>query len=121
MGEVVDTSERDTAVYFILTDGKHDLPCVLWQSRYRNMAIDLEDGMEVVLEGNVDFYVEGGKTSLKPWEITAVGEGDQAAACRAALRRFKSGPWLVTFVTQSHYKGNSFRETPTHSSRGCRA
>jgi exonuclease VII large subunit len=29
------------------------------------MAIDLEDGMEVILEGNVDFYVEGGKSSLK--------------------------------------------------------
>ena len=28
------------------------------------MAINLEDGMEVVLEGNVDFYVEGGKISL---------------------------------------------------------
>jgi exonuclease VII large subunit len=32
MGEVVDTSERDTAVYFTFTDGEHDLPCVLWQS-----------------------------------------------------------------------------------------
>ena len=41
-----------------------------------------------------------------------------AAACRAAIRRFKSGPWLVTFVTRSHYKVDSFREKPTHGSWG---
>ena len=94
VGEVVDASERDTAVYFTLTDGEHDLPCVLWQSRYRNMAIDLEDGMEVVLEGNVDFYVEGGEISLKPWEITAVGEGDQAAAVARLENELEQRGWF---------------------------
>ena len=94
MGEVVDTSERDTAVYFTLTDGEHDLPCVVWQSRYRNMAIDLEDGMEVVLEGNVDFWCEGGEISLKPWEVTAVGEGEQAAAIDRLEREFEQRGWF---------------------------
>jgi len=102
MGEVVDMSERDTAVYFTLTDGEHDLPCVVWQSRYRNMSIDLEDGMKVVLEGNVDFYVEGGKISLKPWEVTAVGEGNQAAASPTSRTNSNSAGDSTTTASRLH-------------------
>jgi exodeoxyribonuclease VII large subunit len=58
------------------------------------MAIDLEDGMEVVLEWNVDFYVEGGKISLKPWEVTAVGEGDQAAAVARLENELEQRGWF---------------------------
>jgi exodeoxyribonuclease VII large subunit len=58
------------------------------------MAIELEDGMEVVLKGNINFYVEGGEISLEPWEITTVGEGDQAAAVAGLENEFEQGGWF---------------------------
>lgn len=86
VGEVVDTSERDTAVYFTLTDGEHDLPCVVWQSRYRNMDLDLEDGMEVVLEGNVDFWVNGGEISLYVRDVPSTSLNPSVSRSIASLR-----------------------------------
>jgi len=32
------------------------------------MDADLEDGTEVILEGDIDYRVEGGKIDLKPWK-----------------------------------------------------
>jgi len=80
IGEITNLSESDVAIYFTLTDGDHELSCVVWESRYRNMDVDIEDGQEVILEGSVDYWIEGGKISLKPWQVSAVGEGEQAAA-----------------------------------------
>lgn len=101
VGEVTNVSESDAAVYFTLTDGEHELSCVLWQSRYRNMDLDLEDGMEIVLEGNVDFWAEGGQVSLKPWEVTAVGEGDQAAALARLENELEQRGWFEDDRKQS--------------------
>ena len=50
IGEVTNVSESDVAIYFTLTDGEHELACVVWESRYRNMDVDIEDGKEVILE-----------------------------------------------------------------------
>ena len=94
IGEVADLSESNSARYFTLTDGDCELRCVLWESRYQNMDIDLENGMEVVLEGNVDFWREGGEISLKPWEVTAVGEGEQAAAIDRLERELEQRGWF---------------------------
>ena len=80
IGEITNLGESNAARHFTLTDDDHELRCMLWESRYQNMDIDFESGMEVVLEGNVDFWREDGEISLKPWEVTAVGEGEQAAA-----------------------------------------
>ncbi|PSP82391.1 exodeoxyribonuclease VII large subunit [Halobacteriales archaeon QS_1_68_17] len=80
IGEVTNVSDSDVAIYFTLTDGEHELPCVVWESRYQNMDVDIEDGQEVILEGSVDYWTEGGKISLKPWQVSEVGEGEQAAA-----------------------------------------
>lgn len=43
------------------------------------MDVDLEAVTEVILEGDIDYWVEGGKIDLKPWEIIAVVDGEQAA------------------------------------------
>jgi len=94
IGEITDLSAGNSARYFTLTDGDCELRCVLWESRYQNMDIDLENGMEVVLEGNVDFWREGGEISLKPWEVTAVGEGEQAAAIDRLERELEQRGWF---------------------------
>jgi exodeoxyribonuclease VII large subunit len=94
VGEVTDLSAGNSARYFTLTDGDCELRCVLWESRYQNMDIDLENGMEVILEGNVDFWREGGEISLKPWEVTSVGEGEQAAAINRLERELEQRGWF---------------------------
>jgi len=94
VGEITDLGAGNSAHYFTLTDGDCELRCVLWESRYQNMDIDLENGMEVVLEGNVDFWREGGEISLKPWEVTAVGEGEQAAAIDRLERELEQRGWF---------------------------
>jgi len=44
IGEVTDLHQNSTALYFTLTDGNAELPCMLWANRYRNMDVDLETG-----------------------------------------------------------------------------
>lgn len=94
VGEVADLSESNVAVYFTLTDGDHEISCVLWQSRYREMELELDDGVEIVLEGTVDYWVDGGQISLKPWAVTPVGEGDQAAAIARLERELEARGWF---------------------------
>jgi hypothetical protein len=59
--------------------------------------IDLENGMEVALEGNVEHWREGGEISLKPWEVTAVGEGEQAAAIGRLEQELVEGERWLTY------------------------
>jgi len=44
IGEVTDLHQNSTALYFTLTDGDAELPCMIWANRYREMDADLEDG-----------------------------------------------------------------------------
>lgn len=94
IGEVTDLHQNSTALYFTLTDGDAELPCMLWANRYRNMDVDLEDGTEIILEGDIDYWVEGGKIDLKPWEIIVVGDGDQAAAVERLQAELEDRGWF---------------------------
>ncbi|WP_247010772.1 exodeoxyribonuclease VII large subunit [Halorientalis litorea] len=94
IGEVTDLHQNSTALYFTLTDGDAELPCLLWANRYREMDADLEDGTEVILEGDIDYWVEGGKIDLKPWEVIVVGYGDQAAAVERLRSELEERGWF---------------------------
>ena len=94
IGEVTNRSQSNAALYFTLTDGESELPCMVWANRYRNMDVDLEDGTEVILEGDIDCWVEGGKIDLKPWEIIVVGDGDQAAAVERLQAELEERGWF---------------------------
>jgi len=94
IGEVTDLHKNSTALYFTLTDGNAELPCMIWANRYRNMEADLEDGTEVILEGDIDYWVEGGKIDLKPWEVIVVGDGDQAAAVERLRSELEERGWF---------------------------
>jgi len=54
----------------------------------------LEDGTEVILEGDIDYWVEGGKIDLKPWEVIVVGDGDQAAAVERLRSELEERGWF---------------------------
>ena len=94
IGEVTDLHQNSTALYFTLTDGQAELPCMIWANRYREMDVDLEDGTEVILEGDIDYWVEGGKIDLKPWEVIVVGDGDQAAAVERLRSELEERGWF---------------------------
>jgi len=94
IGEVTDLHQNSTALYFTLTDGDAELPCMIWANRYREMDVDLEDGMEVILKGDIDYWTEGGKIDLKPWEVIVVGDGDQAAAVERLRSELEERGWF---------------------------
>ncbi|MFC6838275.1 exodeoxyribonuclease VII large subunit [Halomarina ordinaria] len=94
IGEVTDLHKNSTALYFTLTDGDAELPCMIWANRYREMDADLEDGTEVILEGDIDYWTEGGKIDLKPWEVIVVGDGDQAAAVERLRSELEERGWF---------------------------
>ena len=94
IGEVTNLHQNSTALYFTLTDGNAELPCMLWANRYRNMDANLEDGNEVILEGDIDYWIEGGKIDLKPWEVIVVGNGDQAAAVKRLQSELEERGWF---------------------------
>ena len=94
IGEVTDLHQNSTALYFTLTDGNAELPCMIWANRYRNMDAELEDGTEVILEGDIDYWTEGGKIDLKPWEVIVVGDGDQAAAVERLRSELEERGWF---------------------------
>jgi exodeoxyribonuclease VII large subunit len=94
IGEVTDLHQNSTALYFTLTDGDAELPCMIWANRYREMDVDLEDGTEVILEGDIDYWTEGGKIDLKPWEVIVVGDGDQAAAVERLRSELEERGWF---------------------------
>jgi len=86
-------SEQHTALYFTLTDGDAELPCMIWANRYREMDADLEDGTEVILRA-ISTTTEGGKIDLKPWEVIVVGDGDQAAAVERLRSELEERGWF---------------------------
>ncbi|GAA0729220.1 exodeoxyribonuclease VII large subunit [Halorubrum trapanicum] len=94
IGEVTDLHQNSTALYFTLTDGDAELPCMIWANRYREMNVGLEDGTEVILEGDIDYWTEGGKIDLKPWEVIVVGDGDQAAAVERLRSELEERGWF---------------------------
>lgn len=76
-GEVSDLHESESSVFFTLSDadGSHELNCFMYQSEYRGLDIELADGIEVMIAGEVDYWTRGGRLNLRPAEITPVGEG----------------------------------------------
>jgi exodeoxyribonuclease VII large subunit len=58
------------------------------------MDIELEDGLEVIVHSDTDYWVEGGKLDIKRWRITVVGEGEQAAAFERLTSELKQRGWF---------------------------
>lgn len=93
-GEVSDLAVRSSAVYFDLVGDDAEVNCFLWRSRYDELAADLEDGTEVVLAGEVTYYVDRGRVNLRPWDVSVVGEGEAAEALRQLRRELADRGWF---------------------------
>lgn len=66
-------------IYFTLKDGKYIMPVAMWASYTRSLKKRLEDGMQVVVNGTVSVYAEGGRYQLIAKTVEEDGIGDIAA------------------------------------------
>lgn len=93
-GEIVDCNESDVALYFTLTDGTHSVKCMLWKRRYADMDVEIDDGLEVLVSGSVDFWPDGGTLSVKPWLVHPIGDGAQHAALERLRAELEDRGWF---------------------------
>jgi exodeoxyribonuclease VII large subunit len=74
-------------LYFSLKDREACLDVKLWASNVARLKFRLRDGLEVVVEGNVDVYEPQGRYSLIVQRIEPAGEGALALAFQQLKER----------------------------------
>ncbi len=78
--------------YFTLKDSEAQIDCVLWGGR--EVAADLGDGLEVVVEGRLTVYAPRGKYQIDCTAVTAAGRGDLHAAFEALKQELAGRGWF---------------------------
>ena len=64
-------------IYFSLKDEGSQICCVMFaNARYDGLKFELEDGQEVVVDGNISVYERGGSYQLYAQEIRLNGIGE---------------------------------------------
>ena len=90
-GEVWGVRLARARVYFELRDATGALPCSIWRNDFEALAIELRDGMRIVVGGGCDYY-PGSSTSSPSFtfavsELRIAGEGDLLLALERLRRR----------------------------------
>ena len=67
-------------VFFSIKDAASVIECNLWASVLPRIRYRLEDGMQIIATGNVDFYPKNGRVKLIVSNVEVEGEGDLAVA-----------------------------------------
>jgi exodeoxyribonuclease VII large subunit len=62
-------------LYFTLKDSQAAIPCVMFAGNRKGLQFRMEDGMQVVVCGNMDVYERDGRYQLYAKEITRDGTG----------------------------------------------
>ena len=73
-------------MYFSLKDEKSQLRCVMWRWQNQSLTFMPEDGMQVILRGDVTVYEAQGQYQLVTQSIQPAGEG----ALQAAFEQLKA-------------------------------
>ncbi|MFW5915082.1 MAG: exodeoxyribonuclease VII large subunit [Planctomycetota bacterium] len=76
-------------IYLTLKDEDAVLKGIIWRSRARRMDFDLEDGLEVIAEGNLDVYPPRGSYQLIIRDIEPRGMGGLELAFRQLVEKLK--------------------------------
>ena len=82
IGQVSNLSDR-AHWFFSLKDDQSQLRCVCFASVARRIRFAVEDGMEVVATGRIDYYESQGQLQLYVEKLDPVGEGALALQFRA--------------------------------------
>lgn len=62
-------------LYFTLKDSQGAMPCVMFAGSRGGLKFRLEDGMQIIVFGNMDVYERDGRYQLYAKEITLAGTG----------------------------------------------
>ena len=80
IGEVSGYSKGGQHYYFSLKDSDSIIKCAIWSSNARNIDFSLlENGMKIVVIGDISPYPKGGNYSLSVRHVEAAGLGDLMA------------------------------------------
>jgi len=93
VGQVSGFRQR-THWYFDLKDEHAVVSCVMFASAARRSRAVIEDGLEVVLTGRVDFYKKTGRISLIVERIEPVGAGAMELAFRRLCEELRGLGWF---------------------------
>lgn len=77
-GEVSELSNKPgyKAVYFTVSDGSAALPCLIWNSDYRDVEVEPRLGMLVEVSGYFSIYAKTGRMNFTVRTIRKAGTGD---------------------------------------------
>lgn len=78
-----------SAVYFSLVDDKSTLNCLIWNSVFEEMGIQLENGMLVEVVGKFNIYPKKGSLSFSIAHLQPAGEGLLRAQVAQRLERLQ--------------------------------
>jgi exodeoxyribonuclease VII large subunit len=77
-------------LYFTLKDADAALRAVCFRSTARNVDVDLQDGMQVVVRGRLTVYEGYGSYQIVAAQIVEAGEGELERAFRLLVARLQS-------------------------------
>lgn len=93
VGEVSNLSQR-THWFFSLKDGDASLRCVCFASTASRISCPVEDGMQVVATGRVDYYNQQGHVQLYVDKIEPVGQGALELRLRQMIEELRGLGYL---------------------------
>ncbi|MCC6678833.1 MAG: exodeoxyribonuclease VII large subunit [Phycisphaerales bacterium] len=93
IGEVSGFRDR-THWYFDLKDADSVVSCVMFQGAARKSGLALENGLEVVLTGRIDFYAKQGKVSFIVDRAEPVGAGALDLAFKKLCEELRALGWF---------------------------
>ena len=76
--------------YFDLKDENSVLPCVMWNSNFKKVKFKPENGMAVVIKGNIDVYPPQGKYQFYADSIAPEGTGALQLAFEQMRQRLEA-------------------------------
>lgn len=62
-------------LYFTLKDDKASLRCVMFSSAAKRLVFDMEDGMDVLVQGRISVFEASGSVQLYANNVLALGQG----------------------------------------------
>ncbi|MEX2463762.1 MAG: exodeoxyribonuclease VII large subunit [Balneolaceae bacterium] len=75
-GEISNLSRsRNGHLYFTIKDDSAQLPCVIWRSMAERLSVDIRDGQQVVLGGDIQVYAPHGRYQMIVGLVQQAGIG----------------------------------------------
>lgn len=75
-GEISNVNKsRNGHYYFTIKDDQAQLPCVMWRSTARRMDVELSDGQQVVIGGDIQVYAPHGRYQMIVSLVQQAGVG----------------------------------------------